>query len=124
MARILVIDDEEIVRRAVVAVLRMAGHDVVEASDGETGIRLIQQHPFDLIITDIRLPGLDGAEVIKALRRVRPESRVIAIGGGDAGTASGLEAFARQLGADRVLHKPFAGQDLKDAVSGLLGGHD
>ena len=120
MARILVIDDEAMVRLAVGAALRFAGHEVVDASDGETGIDLIQQQRFDLIVTDIRLPGLGGQEVIKALRRVRPECRVIAVGGGGTVTAFGPEAYARQIGADRVLYKPFAVHELNAAVAELL----
>ena len=120
MARILVIDDEAMVRLAVGAALRFAGHEVVDASDGETGIALIQQQAFDLIVTDIRLPRLDGQEVIKASRRIQPGCRVIAVGGGGTVAVFGPEAYARQLGADRVLHKPFAVHELNAAVAELL----
>jgi DNA-binding NtrC family response regulator len=120
MARILLIDDEEMVRLTVGAALRFSGHEVAVAQDGEEGINLFQSEPFDLVVTDMRLPGLNGPEVIKALRALRPEIGVIGIGGGGSVPAFGPEVFAKKIGADRVLAKPFAVQELNTAVAEVL----
>ena len=120
MAQILVIDDEEIVRLTVSATLRHFCHDVSIAADGEEGIKLFRQQRFDLVITDVRMPGLGGPEVIKMLRSIRPGIPIIIIGGGGSVPPVGSEAFATQVGADRVLQKPFTVQELTAAMSELL----
>ena len=120
MARILVIDDEEMVRQTTCAALQLAGHDVSSAPDGEEGVNLFRQQPFDLVITDIRMPRLSGTEVIKVLRSLRPEIRVIISGGGGSVPAIEPAAFARYVGADCVLQKPFTVQELNIAVAGLV----
>jgi CheY-like chemotaxis protein len=120
MARILVIDDEEVVRLTVSASLRHFRHSVSTAADGEEGINLFRKQRFDLVITDVRMPGLSGPEVIKVLRSLRPEVPVIIIGGGGSIPPVGTDAFARQVGADRVLQKPCGVLGLNAAVSELL----
>jgi CheY-like chemotaxis protein len=120
MARILVIDDEEVIRLAVGAALRRYGHDVSAAVDGEEGVNLFQRQTFDLVITDVNMPRLNGPEVIKAVRSLRPAIPIIIIGGGGSIPPVGSEQFAQQVGADRVLLKPFAMQQLIAVVSELL----
>ncbi len=120
MAQILVIDDEEMICRMADKILQLCGHDVVTAGDGQAGIDLVRQKLFDLVITDVRMPRLSGLEVIKALRSIQPETRVIVMGGEGSVPAFGVEAFARAVGADHVLHKPFGARDLSAAVSALL----
>ncbi len=73
-----------------------------------------------MVITDIRMPRLSGPEVIKMLRSLRPEIRVIIAGGGGSVPAIEPAAFARHVGADCVLQKPFTVQELNIAVAGLL----
>ncbi|MGH7673249.1 MAG: response regulator, partial [Gemmatimonadales bacterium] len=65
MARIIVIDDQEAVRRAVRRALGPAGHHVLEASDGEMGLQLLADHGADLVITDIFMPGQDGIVTVR-----------------------------------------------------------
>ena len=69
MARILVIDDEDRIRRMLRAALEMEGHEVIEARQGEEALRLHRAAPAELVITDILMPEKDGLEVIVALRR-------------------------------------------------------
>ncbi len=120
MAQILVIDDEDLICRVADRALRLFGHEVVTASDGKKGIDLLQRHPFDLLITDVRMPGISGLDVIKALHALRLKTRVIVMGGDGSVPAFGVDAFARQVGADKVLHKPFGAHELNAAVSALL----
>ena len=120
MARILVIDDEELVRFTLKQALQKAGHEVVEAADGNDGITFIKRSRFDLIITDIIMPEKEGIETIVELRRDDPDLKIIAIsGGGRTGNTDYLE-LAQKLGAQQVLQKPFARQELLDAVQETL----
>lgn len=120
MARILVIDDDASVRRALHRTLERAGHTVVDVPDGETGIRLHRERPADLIITDLFMPVQDGIEVIRQLRLEFPGVKILAISGGDHTRTLHLREGAELLGASRSLGKPFERTDLLKAVSELL----
>lgn len=121
MSRILIIDDDDHIRAMVIKMLEKAGHiNVEEAADGIIGMKLLRQHTFDLVITDIIMPDKDGIEMITELRRNYPQLKIIAMsGGGKIGPHSYLE-MAKYLGAGRTLEKPFKQSDLIDAVQGLL----
>ena len=121
MARILVIDDDGQVRDAIRRILERAGHTVLDAADGEAGIRLYRERPTDLIITDIFMPEQDGIETIQQLRREFPGVKIIAISGGDRTRTMDLRKDAELLGASRSLRKPFELTELLKAVSELLG---
>ncbi len=107
--RILVIDDDEIARDVVVSLLSKEGFSVQSARDGIEGIMAIRSTDFDLIITDLKMPGADGIEVLKEAKRLRPDAAVVIL------TAYGtlnnaLEAI--QLGAYDYITKPFKLQEL------------
>ena len=121
MARILVIDDDGQVRGAIRRILERAGHTVLDAADGEAGIRVYRERPADLIITDIFMPERDGIETIQQLRREFPGVKIIAISGGDRTRSMDLGKDAELLGASRSLRKPFELTELLKAVSELLG---
>jgi DNA-binding NtrC family response regulator len=107
MALILVIDDEDRIRRLLRAALEMEGHQVLEARQGDEGLQVLRQSPPDLVITDILMPGKDGMEVLMALRREAPELKVIAMsGGGQYGMTEPLQ-MAEPLGAFAAVRKPF-----------------
>ena len=114
--RILVVDDEARIARHVSTALLEAGHDPVITHDGEGAITHTQSAPFDLIILDVGLPGLDGFEVLKQLRALDVSSRVIML------TARGEvtdRVTGLKLGADDYLGKPFAMQELIARVGAL-----
>lgn len=121
MARILVIEDEEAVRSLVTRMLSRVGHEVDEASDGREGLRMFEESPADLVITDINMPGMDGIEVIKAFRSVRAEVPIIAISGGGLMPKELLLSSASALGAVEVVSKPFEIAQLVGAVERALG---
>ena len=75
--RILVIDDEPLVADVMAEALRLEDHDVVVASSGEEGLRVIAQKPPDAVLLDIVMPGMDGIEVLRAIRERNPELPVI-----------------------------------------------
>jgi DNA-binding response OmpR family regulator len=115
-ARVLVVDDEPTVREVVVSYLRRDGHDVSEAADGTTAMRLLDEVPPDLVVLDMMLPGVNGLDI---LRRVRATSDVPVImltaRAEEADRVAGLE-----LGADDYVVKPFSPRELAARVNGVL----
>lgn len=121
MARILVVDDEAAVRKAIRKFLLRADHEVVEAADGETALTMYRKDPVDLVIMDIYMPVMDGIETTIRLKHEFPDAKIVAVsGGGYVGKTELLEREAR-LGALRTLAKPLHERDILDAVSDALG---
>ena len=124
MARILVVDDEPLVRGFLRKCLERLGHEVVELGDGKHASRTHAEHPVDLMITDLFMPDRDGLQTIFELHQHCPELRIIAIsGGGTDSRFSGSEMLrvASRLGACKILEKPFGIKRLQDTVEDLLG---
>lgn len=121
MARILVIDDDQQFREMITLILEGAGHQVVTAADGTSGVESCRAHPQDLIITDIFMPEKDGLETIQELRVFNPNLKILAISGGSLcfGSKFGIH-IADLLGANRTLSKPLRRQELLGAVESLL----
>lgn len=105
MGKILVVDDDEAMRRTIFRLLRRAGHEVVMAEDGREGVSLFRAAPADLVITDLYMPDKDGLETLCELHREFPDVAVIAICG-NRNWELMLKA-AKGLGAVRTLEKPF-----------------
>jgi CheY-like chemotaxis protein len=118
MAFVLVIDDDASARRSLQLVLENAGHSVAVAEDGEAGLALCGELPFDCVVTDMLMPGRDGVSTIMELRRVRPGLRIVAISGSGAAGQVDFVKLARHVGADATLEKPFRSNALLRAVSG------
>ena len=108
MAQLLVIDDDEQVRKTLASMLSSAGHTVATADDGRSGMRAAAAAAYDVILVDILMPEKEGIETIIELRRQQPAVKLIAIsGGGRTDTVDFLD-LAKQLGADAALRKPIA----------------
>jgi len=120
MARILVIDDEDLARFTIKDFLENAGHEVVEARDGEEGVHFQKAQPFDLIVTDIIMPKKEGVETIIEIKRDFPEIKIIAISGGGRTRNLDFLELANKFGADRVLAKPFTELELIEHVEACL----
>jgi len=120
MACVLVIDDDEQTRTLVRHMLGREGHEVVEAVDGADGLRLFGKSPPDVVLTDINMPGLDGHDVIEAIRMQHPDVPIIAISGGGPVGKEELLLKASALGADQIVMKPFEFRQLVDAVERAL----
>ena len=121
MARILVIDDEEPVRRVMCAALERAGHQVFDAADGNAGLKRLSASGADLVITDIFMPGQDGIVTVWRIRKEFPGVKVIAVSGGDSSGRLNLRSGAELLGAAATLSKPFTPADLLRTVRDVLG---
>ena len=117
---ILIIEDDAIVREAMVDWLEAAGYRVRAAADGCAGLAAVQRISPTLVVTDIHMPGKSGAVVITELKQAYPDIPVIAISG-LFNSGHGMDADAAiALGAVRALAKPFKRRDLLRAVSELL----
>ena len=120
MARILVVDDEELARFTIREILTKAGHEIEEAENGKQAIERQKAEPFDLIVTDIVMPGKDGVETIAELKRDVPAPIILAISaGGPTGDADFLKR-AESAGADDILVKPFSEEELVQKVDECL----
>jgi CheY-like chemotaxis protein len=118
---ILVIEDDPIMREALADWLQAAGYGVRRAADGSAGLAAVTSAPPALVITDIHIPGMNGATVISELKWHHPQVAIIAISG-CFGSGHGLGADAAiALGAARTLAKPFKRAELLRAVAELLG---
>ena len=106
---ILFVDDEAALRKVNSERLANEGYDVAEASDGESALQMLEQVAFDALITDLRMPGVDGMRVIEAARERYPSIVSIVITG-DISTKAAVEATKR--GADDFLDKPFSFDEL------------
>jgi DNA-binding response OmpR family regulator len=120
MAKLLIIDDDQAVRQSLASILREAGHLVLEASDGGEGVKMGTSLTFDLIITDIIMPGGDGLELIHGIRKLFPNVKIIAITAGGKVSQETCLISAQTLGADLTLAKPFKKSALLVAVKELL----
>jgi CheY-like chemotaxis protein len=121
MTRILVIEDEEMVRDTFRQVLERAGYEVEVASNGKDGIARQIAQPADLVITDIIMPEKDGVETTIELKRRFPATRVIAMSGGGRIKNMDFLKQAKAVGADAILAKPFTRSELLEVVTGVLG---
>lgn len=120
MPRIILIDDEEAVRKTTRRALERAGHEVVEASDGEEGLKLLADKGADLVITDIFMPGQDGILTVRRMRKEFPQVQVIAVSGGDSSGRLDLRKDAEFLGAAASLKKPFQLSALLQTIRQVL----
>ena len=119
---VLLIDDEPMVRKIVRKMLERQGHTVVEAENGRIGLAELQKRPFDLVVTDIVMPEVEGLEVLMSVRQHHPSLPVVVMSGtGHALALKSLE-LASKLGATAVLQKPFASDALAQAIY-LSSGH-
>lgn len=121
MVRILIIDDEEPIRFTLRAILQKAGYEIAEATNGEEGLALQREQPFDLIITDIIMPEKAGVETIIDLRSNYPDLKIIAISGGGRTRNLDFLKIAKQYGADKYLTKPFSRDELLAVIQSCLG---
>ena len=111
--RILIVDDEPLMRLSMMDALEAVGYDVQAAASGTEGIEAIRQRDFDLVITDLRLPGTDGLSVLKATKDKAPHTDVVVITAhGSVETAVG----AMKLGAFDYIPKPFENQEIRQLI--------
>lgn len=114
---VLVVDDEEHTRLGYAEVLRIDGYDVDVAQNGAEGLKKAERKEYQVIVTDLRMPEMDGMTFIEKLRNFDPEARVIVI------TAFGtFKTYkkTKEMGVVSFLNKPVRARDLKEAVADIL----
>ncbi len=104
--RVLVVDDEEGVRTFLAESLERDGHEVVQAEDGEAALRAAREEPFDVVLTDLKMPKMDGMALVRALRTEQPDLELVVLTA-HGGVASAVEAM--KLGVLDYLEKPISG---------------
>jgi CheY-like chemotaxis protein len=120
MAVILIVDDNADSRWVLAELVGRDRHHVLEAGDGHEAVELYRARRPDIVLLDLYMPGQDGFETLRILRREDPGSRIIAISAGwSKGNKDGLR-LARELGADLTIRKPVDINVVRNAVSELL----
>ena len=120
MPNILIIDDDEQIRTLIRRHLEADGHTVTDAATAVAGMQKYLEGRFDLVITDILMPGKDGIELITELLEKKPDVKIIAISGGGSCEPQLYLASSKYLGASLTLAKPFRREELLQAVNQLL----
>ena len=120
MARILLIDDNYMLRESLTMLLAEAGHEVDTAENGRLALQLFRSQSFDLVITDIVMPEMDGLEFIQEVKQFCPQVKIIAISGGGRCSPQDYLEIAGVLGVSATIAKPFANKDLLAMVEEVL----
>ncbi len=120
MPKILVIDDDILVRRTIARILERSGYEVVLAEDGVQGVASFRSERPDLVITDLIMPEKEGIETIIEMRREDPNARIIAVSGGGRLGSMDFLVVAGKLGASEILRKPFEPAELLGCVTRSL----
>ena len=116
MAKVLVIDDEKVVRELARRMLESDHHTMVEAVDGVEGIKVFQEEQPDVVVTDIIMPNADGLEVVRRILEINPKAKIVAMsGGGRIGDETYLK-YAKKFGVTAVLSKPFSPDQLLSLI--------
>ena len=116
--KVLVVDDEESIRRLFHQVLTDAGYEVTLAADGDEALKKLRREPFDAVVTDLVMPEREGIEIIRSVRAERPGVKILAVSGAFGG---GYLRAAELLGADATMVKPVSPDKLLAVLSRLLG---
>ncbi len=116
MARVLIVDDDEEDRLLQRHILEAGGHELYFAKNGEEAMRLFMRRTPDVVVTDLKMPGGDGIELIEALVGMFPDVKVIAI----TGASAEMLDMATLMGALVTLTKPVSPRTLLDAVAEVL----
>ena len=120
MTRILIIDDDVQILKMLKRALEGEDYEVIEAADGNQGLKLYREDPTDLVITDIIMPEKEGVELIMELRNESPDVKIIAISGGGRLDPAQHLRIAKAAGAQYAFIKPVERKELLQAVGELL----
>jgi len=116
--RILVVDDEQDICGIAQLLLENAGCDVVSTTEAARALETLEQIDFELLITDMLMPEMDGVELINSIRRIKPDQRIMAMSGGGLAPRESYLQIASMYGVTAVLAKPFNRDQLLKAVAG------
>ena len=120
MIEVLIVDDDALMRGMLAEWLSEAGYRVRQAESGSVALQMLRSRPAELLITDMDMPGCDGAQTLEDARRLLPGLPVIAISGGARDGRQNWSATALKRGATKALAKPFERQVLLAAVADVV----
>jgi len=117
MSKLLLAEDDDSMRSFLAAALRRAGHDVHDFADGESALEALEREVFDLLLTDIVMPGLDGIELARRGAELDPAMKIVFITGF---AAVALSSGAQTPAGAKVLSKPFHLREIVDEVDRVM----
>ena len=120
MVHIVLIEEDIAVQKVLKYTLEDEGYQVTTASDGRIGIREYSNQAFDVVITDLIMPDMEGMETIITLKKDNPDVKIIAMSGGGLNDPDGYLDVAKKLGAIKAFEKPLCRQVLLDAIAELV----
>ena len=120
MSKILIIDDDEQIRKLFSRKLLSLGYTILTADDGDVGLQIYRKETPDLVLMDIIMPRKEGIELIREIMVEYPDAKIVAISAGGRGKASDYLEYARRFGAKRVLEKPVELTELAQVVEEVL----
>ena len=115
---ILIVEDDQDLRESLVAVLRDEGYNVISAQDADEAIASVKAHKVNIVFMDICLPGMNGVEVYKAIKKIRPTAKTVMMTGF---FVQDLVNTAISAGAYDVLYKPFTMDDILKMIKKITG---
>ena len=114
---ILLVDDEVIVRQSMAMLLKRAGHEVIGVGNGESALAMMARRPFDLVISDLSMAGMQGDELVERIRQLLPGQPIIMV----TAFAEEYRIFGRGTGGvDALLLKPFTFLELTDTITQVM----
>jgi DNA-binding response OmpR family regulator len=121
VARILLVDDDPLVRTSLARALEASGHRVRQADNGARALQALGTAPADVVVVDLVMPEMDGLELIRTVRTRFPETRIVAMSGGCYGKLSYLKT-AGDFGAELTFAKPFRPARLAASIDRMMAG--
>ena len=118
--RVLFVEDNEVNRRVVKEMLTAGGIDMSEAEDGAAGLEMIEANEYDLVLMDLRMPGMDGMTAIRHIRARSDDKAKVPVIVVTADAGSTIDADCKAAGADEVILKPVSMTNLYDTIGALL----
>ncbi len=120
MKRILVVDDDDLIRDLIYEILEPQGYQILLAENGNRALEILDKEEIDLIITDIIMPDKEGIETILDIKKRLPHAKIIAMSGGGQLEANSYLSMAKRLGVNATLSKPFDPAKLLGMIQKIL----
>jgi CheY-like chemotaxis protein len=116
MAKILVVDDQEIIQQVIRDMLEKTGHEVLVAGHGQEALDILEEHSVDIVTVDLLMPGMNGIELIRLQRKAFPNVKAMIV----SGAKDVLSCLPPEFDGVPLVRKPFSTDDIQDAVGSLL----
>lgn len=120
MKKILIVDDDDLIRDLIYEILEPQGYQILLAENGNRALEILDKEEIDLIITDIIMPDKEGIETILDIKKRLPHAKIIAMSGGGQLEANSYLSMAKRLGVNATLTKPFTPVKLLNVVQEIL----